>query len=184
MLTCPVPQVRVQENLICAGLLIYFVNAYFDKELFASKVKENAMKNQTKPLVIFVALFLCTLLTACGQQATPLTGADREAVLAFSEDATDNLLEGMNANDYAMFSRDFDQDMLNAITQDKFDDLKKDRDAKVGLYISREVNSVLRQSDFYVVTYDAKFEKDEAVTVRVVFRIAEPHQVSGLWFNK
>lgn len=62
--------------------------------------------------------------------------------------------------------------------------LKIDRDSKLGLYISREVNSVVQTGEFYAVLYDAKFEKDDAVTVRVVFRVAEPHEISGLWFNK
>jgi hypothetical protein len=34
------------------------------------------------------------------------------------------------------------------------------------------------------VVYTAKFEKDDNVTVRVVFRAEDPHQISGLWFNK
>ena len=74
--------------------------------------------------------------------------------------------------------------MLSALTKDQFAALKKDHDARFGPNLSRQVNSVLKQDDFYVVVYDAKFEKVAAVTVRVVFRIAEPHQISGLWFNK
>lgn len=140
------------------------------------------MKNKISALLL--AAILLTLLTGCGSQGATLTGADRDAVLAFSESKTDNLLAGMNANNYAMFSAGFDQDMLAAMPQSQFDALKKDRDAKLGLYVSRVVNSVVKQGDFYVVHYDAKFEKDDAVIVRVVFRIAEPHQVSGLWFNK
>lgn len=137
-----------------------------------------------KTNVLLLVVLLAGLLTACGSKGTTLTGADRDAVLAFSESKTDNLLAGMNAGDYAAFSKDFDQDMLTAMPQSQFDALKKDRDAKLGLYVSRQVNSVIKQGDFYVVIYDAKFEKDEAVIVRVVFRIAEPHQVSGLWFSK
>jgi len=120
----------------------------------------------------------------CVSQETSLTEADREAVLAFSEAKSDNLLAGMNTNDYAAFSKDFDQDMLNAMTQTEFDKLKKDRDAKLGLYVSRVVNSVVQTGDFVAVVYDAKFEKNDAVTVRIVFRVADPHEVSGLWFNK
>ena len=74
--------------------------------------------------------------------------------------------------------------MLSAMPQAQFVALKKDRDATLGLYLSRQVNSVVKQGDFYVVIYNAKFEKDADVTVRVVFRIAEPHEISGLWFNK
>ena len=142
------------------------------------------MKNHNKIFALLAIVFLFGLLTGCAPAGTTLTGAERDAVLAFSEAKTDNLLAGINAGDYAAFSGDFDQDMLNAIPQAQFDTLKKDRDAKLGLYISRQVNRVVQQGDFYVVFYDAKFEKEAAVTLRVVFRIAEPHQVSGLWFDK
>lgn len=131
-----------------------------------------------------LAVIMLGVLAGCGSNGTPLTGADREAVLAFSEAKTDNLLAGMNANDYAVFSMDFDQEMLNAMTKNQFNDLKKDRDSKLGLYVSRQVNSVVQIGDFYAVIYDAIFEKDDAVTVRVVFRIDEPHEISGLWFSK
>jgi len=138
-----------------------------------------------KIYVFWLAVLLVSLLAGCGgSQGTTITGADKDAVLVYSEAKTDNLLAGMNANDYAMFSKDFDQDMARAMTQAEFDKLKKDRDAKLGLYVSRTVNSVVQTGDFYAVIYDAVFEKDDAVTVRVVFRVAEPHEVSGLWFNK
>lgn len=133
---------------------------------------------------LLLAALLVFLLAGCAPQETVLSGDEQDAVLAFSEAKTDNLLAGLNAGDYAMFSADFDQDMLNAMTQAQFDALKLDRDAKVGLYVSREVTSVVQQGDFYAVVYSAALEKAPDVTVRVVFRIADPHQVSGLWFNK
>ena len=142
------------------------------------------MKTNKKIQALLLFSLLFSLLMGCGSQGTTLTGADQEAILAFSEAKSDNLLAGMNANDYAMFSKDFDQDMLKAMTQAEFDALKKDRDTKLGLYVSRAVNSGVHSGDFVAVIYDAKFEKDDAVTVRVVFRVAEPHEVSGLWFNK
>ena len=142
------------------------------------------MKTNKKIQTLLLFSLLFSLLMGCGSQGTTLTGADQEAVLAFSEAKSDNLLAGMNTNDYAVFSKDFDQDMLKAMTQTEFDALKKDRDTKLGLYVSRTVNSVVQTGDFVAVIYDAKFEKDDAVTVRVVFRVAEPHEVSGLWFNK
>ena len=138
-----------------------------------------------KIYVLTLAVMLVGFLVGCGgSQGTTLSGADQDAVLAFSEAKSDNLLAGMNANDYAAFSKDFDQDMLKAMPSAEFDKLKADRDAKLGLYVSRTVNSVVQTGDFVAVIYDAKFEKDDAVTVRVVFRVAEPHEVSGLWFNK
>lgn len=139
---------------------------------------------KTKLFSLGLVFVLVALLAGCSPKVAPLSGAERDAVLAFSEAKTDNLLAGMNAGDYAMFSRDFDPDMLKAMPQSQFDAVKKDRDSKVGLYVSRTVNSVLQQGDFYIVVYNAKFEKDADVVVRVVFRVAEPHLVSGLWFNK
>lgn len=137
----------------------------------------------SKRLVAILAILLF-LLSACVSQGKPLEGADMEAVLAYSEAKTDNLLAGMNAGDYAVFSRDFDAQMLAAMTQSQFESMKADRDEKLGLYLSREVMTVLQAGEFYTVVYDAKFEKVDSVVVRVVFRIAEPHQISGLWFNK
>ena len=136
---------------------------------------------KTKILSLLLVVFL---LSSCAPKPVILTGADREAVLAFSESMTDNLLAGLTAGDYAVFSRDFDADMLKAMTSAQFDALKADRDAKVGLYESRVVTDVYQQDDFYVVVYTAKFEKEAEVLVRVVFRLADPHQVSGLWFSK
>ncbi len=133
---------------------------------------------------ILLTVLLVGILAGCGPRETALTGDDRDAVLAFSEAKTDNLLAGMNANDYAAFSKDFDQAMLDAIPRSGFDSLKKDRDAKLGLYVSREANRVVQSGDFYAVIYDAVFEKDDKVTLRVVFRVAEPHEISGLWFSK
>jgi hypothetical protein len=134
--------------------------------------------------VLPIVAVLITLLAGCGSQGTTLTGPEKDAVLAFSESKTDNLLAGMNAGDYSRFSADFDSAMLKAIPQAQFDAMKKDRDTKLGLYVSRQVVSVVQQGDYYVVIYDANFEKDDAVVVRVVFLVAEPHLVSGLWFNK
>lgn len=134
--------------------------------------------------VLLLAGFIVVITAACGSGETELSGEEKEAVLAFSEAKSDNLLAGMNANDYSTFSKDFDQDMLNAMTESEFVKLKQDRDAKLGLYVSRQVNRVVQSGDFYAVIYDAAFEKDDAVSVRVVFRVADPHEVSGLWFNK
>ena len=146
--------------------------------------EERKIDRMKKIVVLILAVLLVSILSGCGSKDTALTGADKDAVLAYSEAKTDNLLAGMNAGDFAMFSQDFDKDILAAITQAKFGDLRKDRDAKLGLYVSRTVSSVVQNGDFYAVIYDAKFEKDDAVTARVVFRVAEPHEVSGLWFNK
>lgn len=133
---------------------------------------------------LLLAILIFSLFAGCGPKDTTLTGADREAVLAFSEAKTDNLMAGMNENDYAEFSRDFDPAMLNAMSQSQFDTFKKDRDTRLGAYLSRQVNSVTQAGDYVAVIYDAKFEKEDAVSMRVVFSTSDAHEISGLWFNK
>jgi outer membrane murein-binding lipoprotein Lpp len=142
------------------------------------------MKNKRMIIITLAVVFAFSLLSGCASQNAVLTGADQEAILTFSEAKTDNLMAGMNANDYALFSKDFDEAMLTAMSNSKYDAFKIDRDAKLGPYISREVNNVVQQGDFYSVIYNTVFEKDNNVTMRVVFRASEPHQISGLWFNK
>lgn len=137
-----------------------------------------------KVQVLLMVVYIASLMAACAPAETVVIGEERDAVLVFSEAKSDNLLNGKNANDYATFSQDFDAEMRNAMPQSGFDALKKDRDEKLGLYVSRSVNRVVKDGDFYAVIYDAVFEKDDAVSIRVVFRIAEPHEVSGLWFSK
>lgn len=131
-------------------------------------------------ILIFVAL---TSLVGCSPRETTLSGADQETILAFSEAATDNLFAGLAANDYDLFARDFDAEMKAAMTESNFAALKENLDSKVGNYISRTVDKVTQSGEFYAVVYQAKFELEEPVYVRVVFRAAEPHSISGLWLD-
>ena len=145
------------------------------------------MQNLKKTRVILLAVLLAGVLSACGgAKETVISGEERDSVLAYSEAKTDNLLAGLNAGDYAVFSKEFDHDMLKAMPQSGFEKLKTDRDARLGSYLSRQVNQVTlsESGKFVAVIYDAVFEKDDAVSMRVVFRAEEPHQISGLWFNK
>ncbi len=141
-----------------------------------------------KIFVVLLAIGFASLLTACGGGAkeTELTGADKDAVLAYSEAKTDNMMAGMKAGDYTAFSQDFDQAMLTAMPQDAFGKFKQDYDGKLGAYVSRKVNRVMQSQSgkFVAVIYDTVFEKDDNVSMRVVFRADDPHQISGLWFNK
>ena len=134
--------------------------------------------------LLWLAVCLVSFLVGCGSGETTLSEEEKEAVLAFSEAKTDTLLAGMNANDYTAFSQDFDQEMRKAMTKSEFAKLKADRDATLGPYVSRTVNNVVQNGDFYAVIYDTVFQKDTNVSVRVVFRVADPHEVSGFWFDK
>jgi hypothetical protein len=109
-------------------------------------------------------------LTACEWE---LSGAKKEAVLAFSETRVDNLMAGWTAGDYTAFSRDFDTDMLDEIPATTFTNLKQDFDGQLGTYISRQVDRVTRADEFYVVTYQARFEEEDLVEITVAFHASD-----------
>ncbi|MBN1921080.1 MAG: DUF3887 domain-containing protein [Anaerolineae bacterium] len=138
----------------------------------------------SEKIVVFL-LAVVIFLSACGAKTTPqtLSGEAREAVLAYSEGMTDNLLEGLNAGDYVAFSRDFTEQMKTSLSEAEFPDLSLQIIGTLGAYVSREIQSVEQTGDFVAVVYTAKFEQDDPVTVRVVFEVADPHLVTGLWFD-
>jgi hypothetical protein len=131
-------------------------------------------------LAMFVAV---VALHGCTPAPTPLAGAERDAVLAYSEPLGDNLLAGFNAGDYAQFSRDFDDAMLKAIPASGLESTRTQVVGKIGQYVSREVTSVTPQGTYLVVIYNAKFEQEDNVTVTITYGSAEPHKISGLWFT-
>ena len=127
------------------------------------------MRKSTKHFAAaFVAISLF-LLTACERI---VSGAEKDSVLAFSEPIVDNLLAGWTGNNYTVFSRDFDTDMQEEIPATSFVVLKQDLDNKLGNYISRRVDQVTQADEFYVVTYQAKFEHEEAAKITVAFHIS------------
>lgn len=134
-------------------------------------------------LVTVLVLTVGVGLTACGSQEKTLSSEEQDAVLVFSEPATDNLFTGLVVGDYTAFSRDFDADMKAAIPDTGFAAWKQDLDSKLGSYVTRRLDRVTQLGDYYAVIYEAKFEQDDPVTVKVVFRVAEPHAISGLWFD-
>lgn len=129
-----------------------------------------------------LALLSATLLFACSNAQT-LDGAEREAVLAYAEAKTENLLNGFNSGDYAVFARDFDAAMLKAEDESVFAQNRSLVMGKIGAYVSRQVAGVFKQDNFVIVLYNAKFERADGVSVRVVFHPDGAHEIAGLWFN-
>jgi hypothetical protein len=139
------------------------------------------MLHEKKRWFFIVAFVLSTLvlLTACDRT---LYGSERDIVLAYSETATDNLLVGMNANDYIAFARDFDSDMKEEIHPANFAAWKEDIDINFGKYLSRKVEKVTQADEFRVVVYQAEFDKVGLVTVTVAFH-ASDHSIAFLRFD-
>ena len=136
------------------------------------------MSGRFSSIMLILSLSVLLSLTACESE---LSGQKREAVLSFSEAITDNLFAGLATDDYEVFSRDFDQEMLKVLPVSRFEAWKADIDEKMGDCISREVERVTRADEFYVVTYQVECTESQYVTVGIAFN--RSHTIAHLSFD-
>jgi len=73
--------------------------------------------------------------------------------------------------------------MKQGMNEQVFDDLLNMLDTKLGAYQSNNLVTVLQDENFSTLVYQLIYEKDNEVSMRVVFDNKEPHQISGLWFD-
>ena len=136
-------------------------------------------------IILFFIVFIlgALLLINFSGEDQVVTGSELDTVLAFSEPIARNMFAGLAANDYAIFSRDFDSDMQESISANLFIGWRLNLDDKLGNYISHQVEQVTQSDEYYVVVYQVRFEKDEQAKVGIVFHAAEPHAINHLWID-
>jgi hypothetical protein len=137
-------------------------------------------------LQILAALAVLTGVCVCGctSQEIVVTGEERNSVLLYADPVADNLLQGFNENNYTMYSRDFGPEMKAALDEAAFVQNREFVVSRIGLYVSKGSPVVTESGEFIAVNYPAKFEREDGVNVRLVFRKGDAsHQLSGLWFQ-
>ena len=135
-----------------------------------------------KRVLMFVvaALIATALLSGCGL---------KESEVPYADDMVENLLQGMEQNDYAMFSRDFSDEMKAAIDEDAFDAMVESFSTIIGAYESKSfyqaANTTQDDIVYTVVIYKAKFtDEEDDVLITVTFSGEEGSKViDGLYFN-
>jgi hypothetical protein len=134
------------------------------------------MKNTT--LFIFV-LLLSLLLIGCSSSAAaaklPENFADTAKPMA------ENLITGLQAQDYAIFSRDFNEKMVTAIPAAAMNEVHKLLWNQYGEYQSLQTEKISEEKGYWIGLYEVEFEKGK-FTMQVVFSPESPHKISGLWF--
>ena len=147
------------------------------------------MKVNFSPLSKMIPLILLLVTTGCALIRAPLTEPrvletpERSAVLDYGQPASENVLAGLAARDYAQFSRDFTDEMKKGMDEAAFNELLSMLDSKLGGYQSSDLVTVLQDDNFSTVVYRLTYEKDNEVSMRVVFDLKEPHLISGIWFD-
>ncbi|MBU7026103.1 MAG: DUF3887 domain-containing protein [Theionarchaea archaeon] len=140
------------------------------------------IKNYSKCALAFSLTLL--VLSGCIGQEEVLEGEEREQWINIATPIAENILQSINNNDHQGFIKDFSEEMKNAFPLQEFTELRETLESKIGKYISSTPTRVTEQGGFIAVIFTAKFEKEDNVTVRVVFEKGdETHKVSGLWFD-
>lgn len=130
--------------------------------------------------VLAAVLALAALLAGCGI---------KEADVPYANDMAENLLQGLNQNDYAMFSRDFSDTMKTAIDETAFAAMVEQLSAAIGTYESKTFYQAAdsKQNDvvYTIVVYKAKYtDEEDDVLVTVTFSGEDDNKVvDGLFFN-
>lgn len=128
------------------------------------------------------ALALCGVLLSGLVLACAAAPADVPAVRTYADPETEITLRGLSQNDYAGYSRYFNQKMKDAVTPEVFTRTATLINGAIGSYISKNFESVQQQGAVTVVVYRAQYsDEPEGVTVKVVFD--RDHLIAGLWFD-
>ena len=132
---------------------------------------------------IAILFLLLLLLPACS------SGVDREKIQEYADPMVENMLRGMNEDNYATFSSDFGPIMLDALNAENYDTIiKKQIKDIIGNYESKELAKVDKTSqgdeDYIIAIYKARFSKEKAdVAVTVYFTEGQDPKIETLLFN-
>ena len=134
-------------------------------------------------IFLITVLSLSTLLAACQAQPTPVyvQGEERDLVAAGAAPFAEHILKGIETNDYSLFTTDFDDAMLKALTETQFATIVKSY-GSLGAAQKSEVINIEAKDSFYRVNYKVTYA-EKIVLMLIVLPKEEPRKVSGLWFN-
>lgn len=132
-------------------------------------------------IILSVAFALFFLGCSTATEYTSVEGDERAAVIASVDPIAQRILDGIENKDFALFSKDFDEQMQKSLSQDQFDQLVKSVGSH-GAVVSSEITAVETAGDYYRIIYKVTFEK--AINLMTIFIPKDGLAlVSGLWFK-
>jgi ABC-type glycerol-3-phosphate transport system substrate-binding protein len=138
-----------------------------------------------KSMIVFVLLVsvAALALSACSTQATPVyaQGDEKDKAVSVADPLAKNILDSIKQDDYTLYSKDFDDQMAKASTQDSFESMIKQFSAYGDLQSSDLINVEI-VSTYYRVNYKLTFA-NKVLTMGIVIPNDGTSAVSGLWFK-
>ena len=134
------------------------------------------MKGNAKFLPVSV-LILVLLAGLSGCLPAQKAGLDDQQVAS----VTENILKGLDANNYPAFTHDFSPQMKSAFPQEKFSQLRTMLSTASGNFITMDAPSFSNNQGYAVYRFPTKYA-NETVTVTITFVIGG-QEVEGLFFD-
>ena len=168
---------------------------YQSKILFSSDTKDSKItaiyvtEYSKEPAGVFITLVLQP--AGNGYQIEGLTfdspnlrgqPLDVNGLTAYANPETENVLISLSNGEYTAFSKDLDQAMKTAFSQQAFDQLRNQMKSSVGDYRSKMYKAATAQNNIATVIYLAEYSNEPSgVWVTISFNGAQ--QVAGLYFS-
>lgn len=131
-----------------------------------------------------LALFLLAFLAGCSPQVNILPPEQARSFAAQVDARSEKLFQGLSNHDYDAFTRDMDEAMKRAVTEQQFETLYQTLVGKHGRYLSRETIQVFDTGHYRSIQYAVRFERKEGLKLRLVFDMAvSPPPISGFWID-
>ena len=124
--------------------------------------------------VLAVFLLSIPLLSGCGK------------VAQWADPLVENVLMSINNEDYSSFIKDFGDDLVKEIPQDKFPEVINSVKGDFGKYIkgSKKIFSVNIINNITTTEYKGKFENKDTVQFKFVFeKINDQIKITGFAFE-
>ena len=124
--------------------------------------------------VLAVFLLSIPLLSGCGK------------VAQWADPLVENVLMSINNEDYSSFIKDFGDDLVKEIPQDKFPEVINSVQGDFGKYIkgSKKIFSVNIINNITTTEYKGKFENKDTVQFKFVFeKINDQIKITGFAFE-
>lgn len=133
-----------------------------------------------------VSAALAVLLLALGfPVAADFIGQQDQQVQAVAEPILDSLLTGFNQGNYAQYARDFDDTLREAVSPEKFRQVRDQLLKKLGKYQEKKYLGFLNQQRFTVTLWKGRFAgtSDDVLIKLVLSQRPDRLVVVGLWFQ-
>jgi len=131
------------------------------------------------------ASLLVLLLVLAFPAAAAFIGQTDQQVQAAAEPILDNLLAGFNKGDYAQYAKDFDDTLREAMSAQKFQQVRAQLLKKLGKHQEKKFFGFLNQERYTVILWKGKFAgtSDDVLIKLVLSKRQDRIVVVGLWFQ-